>query len=165
MSKIAEELNTYIKMVSGDNLVKEKQSHQSIHDILQDHPKEVALFKRSPEQFDFNKHKEFYQDLFDLYSDSGEMPHEVVKASSERYKAQWVWDKLHDEISGQDEVDPHGEAPYDDFDMDLEYNDDNDWGQYEISVTVENDKGGKDFIVAAIQVENIDGDLENAFLR
>ena len=42
MSKIAEELNTYIKMVSSDNLIKEKQSHQSIHDVLQKDRKSVV---------------------------------------------------------------------------------------------------------------------------
>jgi len=133
MSNIAEELNTYIKMVSGDNLIKEKQSHQSIHDVLQSHPKEVDLFKRSPETFNLEKHPEFYKDLFDLYNNSGEMPHQVVKASSERYKAQWVWDKLHDELSGSepDDFNPDDEAPYDDFGMDLEYDDDNDWGQFD----------------------------------
>jgi len=133
MSNIAEELNTYIKMVSGDNLIKEKQSHQSIHDILQDHPKEVDLFKRSPETFNLEKHPEFYKALFDLYNNSGEMPHQVVKASSERYKAQWVWDKLRDELSGSEPTDfnSNDEAPYDDFGMDLEYDDDNDWGQFD----------------------------------
>ena len=133
MSNIAEELNTYIKMVSGDNLIKEKQSHQSIHDILQDHPKEVDLFKRSPETFNLEKHPEFYKALFDLYNNSGEMPHQVVKASSERYKAQWVWDKLRDELSGSEPTDfnSNDEAPYDDFGMDLEYDDDNDWGGFD----------------------------------
>ena len=140
MSKLAEEMNTFMKMVSGqdsviaavDNIV-EKQSHQSIHDILQDHPKEVDLFKRSPETFNLEKHPEFYKALFDLYNNSGEMPHQVVKASSERYKAQWVWDKLRDELSGSEPTDfnPDDEAPYDDFGMDLEYDDDNDWGGFD----------------------------------
>jgi hypothetical protein len=131
-NKLAEEMNTYVKMVS-DNLIKERH-YQSIHDILQAHPKEVNAFKSDPHNFPIQKHKEFYKDLWDMYSNSGEMPHEVVKASSERYKAQWIMDKLHDEISGQepDEFNPHDDLGHDDsFDMDLEYDDDNDWGGFD----------------------------------
>ncbi len=43
MSNVVKEKNTYMKMVS-DNMIKEK-SYQSVHDILQAPPKEVALFK------------------------------------------------------------------------------------------------------------------------
>ena len=131
MSKIAEEMNTYMKMVSGpelsiatvDNIV-EKQSHQSVHDVLQDHPKEVALFKRSPEQFNLHKHPEFYKDLEAVYKN--EMPHE-----GDSYD--WIHHALMDEILGRDdEPEEIGkDAPYDDFDQDLEYDDDNDWGGFD----------------------------------
>jgi len=138
MSRLAEELNTYVKMVS-DNLIKEKH-YQSIHDILQAHPKEVDAFKSNPHNFPIQKHKEFYKDLWDLYSNSGEMPHEVVTASSEKYKAQWIMDKLHDEVSSQEpeDFDPHDDASNDHFDMDLDY--DEDWDTLGFDPAYENNK-------------------------
>lgn len=128
MSNIVKEMNTYMKMVS-DNMIKEK-SYQSVHDILQAHPKEVALFKRSPEDFDLSDHPEFYQDLFDLYSNSGDMPYGTMKArDGDPYE--WIQDQLMDEILGKDDdFDPHSSSDYDD-DTGVEYQDDNDWGGYD----------------------------------
>jgi len=139
VSKLTEEMNTFMKMVSGsdqaivavDNIT-EKRSTASISDILQAHPKEVAVFKRSPEDFDLSDHSKFYEDLFDYYSNSGDMPYGTMKArDGDPYE--WIQDKLMDEILGSDDNEPEigKDNSHDDFDAYGEYNDDNDWGGFD----------------------------------
>ena len=140
MSKLAEEMNTFMKMVSGqdqtiaavDN-IKEKQSKKAVPDILQDFPKEVALFKRSPEDFDLADHSKFYEELFDYYSNSGDMPYGTMKArDGDPYE--WIQDKLMDEILGKDdepETPTSRDASHDDFDDSGQYDNDNDWGGFD----------------------------------
>jgi hypothetical protein len=130
-SLIAEQMAQYLTMVS-DNLIKERKQHSSVHDVLQDHPKEVALFKRSSGDFSLHDHPEFFQDLFDFYSDTGEMPYGTMKArDGDPYE--WIHNALMDEILGgePDDSDIGKDASHDDYDQDIEYDDENDYGQYD----------------------------------
>ncbi len=79
-----------------EDTVKE-EGPQSIHDILQQFPQEVNAFKTDPD-FDILDHEEFYEALFNMYWDSGEMPYGTAKARTGD-PAQWITDQLHMELT------------------------------------------------------------------
>ena len=79
-----------------EGTVKE-QGPQSVHDILQKHPKEVNAFKTDPD-FDILDHEEFYEELFNYFVDNGEMPYGTAKARTGD-PAQWITDKLQTEFT------------------------------------------------------------------
>ena len=80
-----------------ERLDKIREAPQSVHDILQAFPQEVNAFKTDPD-FDILDHEEFYEALFNMYLDSGEMPYGTAKARTGD-PAQWITDKLHMEFT------------------------------------------------------------------
>ncbi len=89
--------NAKIVDVEKEKLNIGEQSPQSIHDVLQQFPQEVNAFKTDPD-FDILDHEEFYEALFNMYWDSGEMPYGTAKARTGD-PAQWITDKLHMELT------------------------------------------------------------------
>ena len=89
--------NAKIVDVEKEKLNIGEQGPQSIHDILQQFPQEVNAFKTDPD-FDILDHEEFYEALFNMYWDSGEMPYGTAKARTGD-PAQWITDKLHMELT------------------------------------------------------------------
>ncbi len=89
--------NAKIVDVEKEKLNIGEQGPQSIHDILQQFPQEVNAFKTDPD-FDILDHEEFYEALFNMYLDSGEMPYGTAKARTGD-PAQWITDKLHMELT------------------------------------------------------------------
>ncbi len=89
--------NAKIVDVEKEKLNIGEQGPQSIHDILQQFPQEVNAFKTDPD-FDILDHEEFYEALFNMYWDSGEMPYGTAKARTGD-PAQWITDKLHQEFT------------------------------------------------------------------
>jgi hypothetical protein len=89
--------NAKIVDVEKEKLNIGEQSPQSIHDVLQQFPQEVNAFKTDPD-FDILDHEEFYEALFNMYWDSGEMPYGTAKARTGD-PAQWITDKLHQEFT------------------------------------------------------------------
>jgi hypothetical protein len=89
--------NAKIVDVEKEKLNIGEQGPQSIHDILQQFPQEVNAFKTDPD-FDILDHEEFYEALFNMYWDSGEMPYGTAKARTGD-PAQWITDQLHMELT------------------------------------------------------------------
>ena len=89
--------NAKIVDVEKEKLNIGEQGPQSIHDILQQFPQEVNAFKTDPD-FDILDHEEFYEALFNMYLDSGEMPYGTAKARTGD-PAQWITDQLHMELT------------------------------------------------------------------
>ena len=89
--------NAKIVDVEKEKLNIGEQSPQSIHDVLQQFPQEVNAFKTDPD-FDILDHEEFYEALFNMYWDSGEMPYGTAKARTGD-PAQWITDQLHMELT------------------------------------------------------------------
>ena len=89
--------NAKIVDVEKEKLNIGEQGPQSIHDVLQQFPQEVNAFKTDPD-FDILDHEEFYEALFNMYLDSGEMPYGTAKARTGD-PAQWITDKLHMELT------------------------------------------------------------------
>lgn len=83
-----------LKIGARENAEVTESDYQSIHDIIQAFPKEVMDFKNGGDIMD---HEEFYDALYSLYLNSGEMPYGVAKAR-DGDPSQWISDKLDDEL-------------------------------------------------------------------
>ena len=83
-----------LKIGARETVEVTESDYQSIHDIIQAFPKEVIDFKNGGDIMD---HEEFYNALYSLYLNSGEMPYGVAKAR-DGDPSQWISDKLDDEL-------------------------------------------------------------------
>jgi len=87
------------KIKVGGNTYPLKESPGGIEQILQQHAGDVAKFKQTDELSDA-----LYNDLFDYYSDNGEMPYGTQKArDGDPYE--WISDRLAQEIGTNEGVD------------------------------------------------------------
>jgi hypothetical protein len=87
------------KIRVGGNTYPVKESLGNIDQILQQHASDIAKFKQTGELSD-----ELYNNLFDYYSDNGEMPYGTQKArDGDPYE--WIGDRLAQEIGTNESVD------------------------------------------------------------